>query len=77
MVNLIIKEMDLDACGEQTLENSGASGLYDLWRVQICRFFILFYLFFLNRHSFISGDSVDEGPSGQVRRQRGDDPTVS
>ena len=39
MVNLIIKEMDMDVCGEHTLEDLGASGLYDLLRVRIRLFF--------------------------------------
>lgn len=34
IVNLIIKEIDLDACGELTLEDLGASDLYD--RLRIC-----------------------------------------
>lgn len=33
MVNLIIKEMDLDPCSEHSLEDLGASDLYDLSRV--------------------------------------------
>jgi len=33
MVNLIIKKTDLDPYGEHTLEDLGASGLYDLSRV--------------------------------------------
>ena len=33
MVNSIIKETDLDPCADQTTEDLGASGLYDLSRV--------------------------------------------
>lgn len=33
MVNSIIKENDLDICGELTSEELGAFGLYDLSRV--------------------------------------------
>ena len=33
MVDLIIKEMDLDPCADQTTEDLGASGLYNLSRV--------------------------------------------
>lgn len=33
MVNLIIKEADLDPCDEHTLEDLGDFGLYDLSRV--------------------------------------------
>ena len=39
MVNSIIKEMDMDVCGEHTLEDLGASSLYDLLRVRIHLFF--------------------------------------
>ena len=38
MVNLIIKETDLDPCGEHTSEDLGASGLYYLSRVCIHHF---------------------------------------
>ena len=37
MVTLIIKEMDLDPCGEHSSEDLGASSLYDLTRV--CPFY--------------------------------------
>ena len=36
MVSSIIKEMDLDPCGEHSLEDLGAFGLYDLSRVCPC-----------------------------------------
>lgn len=36
MVDLIIKETDLDLCAEQTSEDLGASGLYDLSKVHFC-----------------------------------------
>ena len=38
MVNLIIKETDLNPCGEHATEDLGASGLYDLSRVRTRRF---------------------------------------
>ena len=38
MVNLIIKETNLDLCGEHTSEDLGASGLYYLSRVCIHHF---------------------------------------
>lgn len=79
MVNLIIKEMDMDVCGEHTLEDLGASGFYDLLRVRIHRFFFLIHFFYIysNHHSFISGDGANEGPSGQVCGQRGGDLSIS
>ena len=36
MVNSIIKEMDLDPSSEHSLEDLGASSLYDLSRVCFC-----------------------------------------
>ena len=38
MVNLIIKETDLDPCDEHTSEDLGASGLYYMLRVCIHHF---------------------------------------
>ena len=35
MVNSIIKDTDLDECGEHTTKDLGASGLFDLARVSI------------------------------------------
>lgn len=44
MVNSIIKEMDLDPCGEHSSEDLGASSLFDLSRVCFCRlwYFVIF-----------------------------------
>ena len=49
MVDLIIKETDLDPCVNQTTEDLGASSLYDLSRVCSSQVMVLcaFYLFFL------------------------------
>ena len=44
MIESIIKEMDLDPCAEQLIENLGASGLFDLARV--CFPYTLFYFVF-------------------------------
>ena len=44
MIESIIKEMDLDPCTEQLIENLGASGLFDLARV--CFPYTLFYFVF-------------------------------
>lgn len=48
MVNLIIKEMDMDVCGEHTIEDLGASGLYDLSRVYVRQsYYSIFSIFSL------------------------------
>jgi len=39
MVESIIKERDLDPCAEQTTEDLGASGLFDLSRVRFSQSF--------------------------------------
>lgn len=36
MVNSIIKDMDLDECGEHATKDLGVSGLFGLARVNIC-----------------------------------------
>lgn len=41
MVKLIIKEMNLDLYSEQTSEELGAFGLYDLSRVRSCLVIVL------------------------------------
>lgn len=41
MIELIIKEMDLDPCAKQETEDLGVSSLFDLSRV--CSFFKLSY----------------------------------
>lgn len=41
MVELIIKEMNLDLYAEQTSEELGAFGLYDLSRVRSCLVIVL------------------------------------
>ena len=47
MFNSIIKEMDLDPCGELTTEDLRDSSLYDLSRVRICCFkFGLIFVYF-------------------------------
>jgi len=49
MVKSIIKETDLDRCSNQTTEDLGASGLFDLSRVhffQITSFMCFFVHFF-------------------------------
>ena len=48
MVNSIIKETDLDPCADQTTEDLGASGLFDLSRVRSSEVMVLptFYSFF-------------------------------
>ena len=43
MVTSIIKEMDLDRCGEHSSEDLGASGLFDLSRLRFCRLWYLVY----------------------------------
>ena len=45
MVNSIIKEMDMDVCGEHTLEDLGVSSLYHLLRVHIHFFFNTLFLY--------------------------------
>lgn len=48
MVDSIIKETDFDPCADQTTEDLGASGLFDLSRVcyvLICYFSICIYIF--------------------------------
>ena len=42
MVESIIKDVDLDPCAEQMTEESGVSGLFDLFRVHL---FLLLFLF--------------------------------
>ena len=48
MVDLIIKETDLDPCVNQTTEDLGASSLYDLSRVCSSQFYFIsfFYYYF-------------------------------
>ena len=48
MVNSIIKETNLDPCADQTTEDLGASGLFDLSRVRSSEVMVLptFYSFF-------------------------------
>lgn len=43
MVTSIIKEMDLDRCGEHSLEDLGASGLFDLSKGRFRRLWYLVY----------------------------------
>ena len=73
MVNLIIKDIDLDECDEHATKDLGVSGLFDLARVSIHRvyfsfLFLFLFFFFLfspyyNHHLFV-GNGKDEGPSG-------------
>lgn len=80
MVELIIKEMDLDPCADQTTEDLGALGLFDLSKVcflfsnyvPTCYLSILLLMVVL-----ISGIGAYEGDSRQVCRLRGGDPLVS
>ena len=43
VIKSIIKDTDLDPCAEQTIEELGVSGLFDLSRV--CLFIFIFYFF--------------------------------
>jgi len=53
MVNLIIKDMDMDECGEHATEDFGVFGFFDLVRVSICQFASffcpLYFLLYYNR----------------------------
>ena len=74
MVTSIIKETNLNVCGEHTSEDLGAFGLYNLSRVRIHRFFLFLIHFssiYSNRHSFTLGDGADEGPLGQCVANEG------
>ena len=46
MVDLIIKETDLDPCANQTTKDLRASSLFDLFRV--CSFFSDYLMFYLS-----------------------------
>lgn len=78
-IDLIIKETDLDPCADQTTEDLGESGLFDLPRVCFPQTFVLTYYLFtlLLTVVWILGASAHESASGQVRRLRRSDPSVS
>ena len=74
MVTLIIKETNLNVCGEHTSEDLGAFGLYNLSTVRIGQFFLFLIHFssiYSNRHFFTLGDGADEGPLGQCVANEG------
>ena len=47
MVNLIIKDTDLDECGKHATEDLGVSGLFNLARVSISRVYFPFLFYFI------------------------------
>lgn len=54
MVTLIIKEMDLDPCGELSLEDLGTSGFFDLSRVCFCHsWYLVYFLRYLSNCWFL------------------------
>ena len=66
MVDPIIKETDLDPCANQTTEDLGASGPFNLSRV--CSFFLDYLTFYLSilllTVFLIPGVGAHESPSG-------------
>ena len=46
MFNSIIKDMDLDECGEHAIKDLGASSLFNLAKVSICQVYFFFYISF-------------------------------
>lgn len=66
MVNSIIKDIDMDECGEHNNKDLGVSSLFDLARVSILQVsfcFPLYFFLYYNHHSFVVYGK-DEGPSG-------------
>ena len=80
MVNLIIKDMDMDECGQHATEDFGVFGLFDLVRVSICRFASffcpLYFLLYYNRcplQAMVRMKALQarcEAKEGVVRHQR-------
>ena len=48
MVNSIIKDTDLDKCGEHATKDLGVSSFFDLARISIHRVYFHFFLLFLS-----------------------------
>ena len=53
MVNLIIKDTDLDECGKHATEDLGVSGLFNLARVSISRVYFPFLFYFIKIFVFL------------------------
>ena len=73
MVNSIIKDTDLDKCGEHATKDLGVSSFFDLARISIHRVYFHFFSFISlhYNHCLFVGNGKDEGLQDRCEAKEG------